>query len=353
MWLTQVLLSLISAATWQYGITALLAWRARIRTWWHRVPTQSPTPADTTAESGLVPGPAQERVDWSRRELLRVAVMDAPVALGVTGAAASILIEPWRLDVSEHTFAIKDLPQGLDGMRLVHITDTHLGPHVPREFLDHVVRKALNTHPDLVCLTGDYVHGRGGAQFIEKGAAVFQPLLDARIPVAAVLGNHDWYANGEAMSKALSDRGITMLDNGRMRFDASTRRLAASDGEGLILAGVGDLWEATVDVHSALGGLPSSQPRLLLSHNPDVAELPALARCRVDLQLSGHTHGGQVVLPIAGPVFTLSKYGQRYATGVNQGPQSPVVTSRGIGMSVIPVRVLCSPELVCITLTRA
>ena len=119
--------------------------------------------------------------------------------------------------------------------------------------------------------------------------------------------------------------------------------------------GVGDLWTDQQRYDDALGGVPSSMPRLLLSHNPDVAEDAALRdpSRRVDLMLSGHTHGGQIYVPFMGTPVVPSRYKGKYARGLVQGPAFPVFVCRGVGHTVMPVRVGIRPELAVIELTRA
>jgi predicted MPP superfamily phosphohydrolase len=178
--------------------------------------------------------------------------------------------------------------------------------------------------------------------------------LRARIGVVAVLGNHDWWEDEARTRRAFDAAGIPLLDNGR-RILTPGRRLVREAAEGLAVCGVGDLWEDLQDYEHALGGLPAGMTRLLLAHNPDVAEEPGLVRGgrRVDLLLSGHTHGGQVRLPGLGTPLVPSRYGQKYAQGLIQGPVCPVFVSRGIGVSMLPLRCGVSPEIAVLELRTA
>jgi uncharacterized protein len=146
-----------------------------------------------------------------------------------------------------------------------------------------------------------------------------------------------------------------MITNGRVFLDAMDRELSVIPrrAESLCIAGVDDLLEGSVDVESALRGVPEETPRVMLSHNPDVAEAAELIGKRVDLMISGHTHGGQVVLPIIGNPAIPSRYGQKYAYGRVRGPVCPVIVSAGVGMSLVPVRIGVRPEVVEITLRGA
>ncbi len=308
----------------------------------------------------------------SRRRFL----VDAPcavVALGGAGALAKgEFIDPWNLQVRRYTAPIRDLPRGLDGLRLVHISDTHLGPRIPAAFVRTAVDAAIALKPDLFCLTGDYIHN--GKGFIPPAAELFKPLTATGIPVVGVLGNHDWYGDGHTMSRALEDIGVRMIDNTRVFLDPSDRRLRFDPpaGEALCIAGLGDMLTDWVDAAAALSGLPEDMPRLLLAHNPDTGDVvvgsapfwkigsyakgyvPAgRTPPRLDLVLSGHTHGGQVRLPFLGTPMVPSRFGQKYAGGLVQGPGFQICISRGVGMSLLPVRFGVPPEIIEITLTRA
>jgi predicted MPP superfamily phosphohydrolase len=167
--------------------------------------------------------------------------------------------------------------------------------------------------------------------------------------VVAVLGNHDHWEGVDACRAAFDSIKIALIDNGRLFL--SRRGLSSEPSrDALCIAGVGDLWDDRVDLPAALKDAPADMPRILLSHNPDVAELGELAFNRVDLMLSGHTHGGQVALPVVGALRVPSRFGQRYAGGLCPGPACPVIVSRGVGMTILPVRFGVPPEIGLITL---
>lgn len=289
-------------------------------------------------------------IDLSRRRLLT----DAPVALaGLSGSAAlgvSVLAEPWDLRRASYTVPVRGLPAPLDRLRIIQLADTHLGPRIPGWHIQRSVQMALEARPDLILLTGDYIHN--GARYINHAAALFRPLTSAGIPCVGVMGNHDWYGDGPAVRAAMSAIGIRMIDNDRIHLSADKRLVDTPSPDAICIAGVGDLLEDVVDLDAALAGIDSETPRILLSHNPDVAEMIGPDR-RVDLMLCGHTHGGQVRVPLLGTPWVPSRYGSRYAGGLVQGPACPVVISRGVGMSIMPVRLGVPPEVVEIVLTRA
>jgi predicted MPP superfamily phosphohydrolase len=212
------------------------------------------------------------------------------------------------------------------------------------------VDAANHLEPDLVFLTGDYVlYSPEYVRPVVEELARLRP----RIGTLAVLGNHDWWEDVALMREAFAATDIPLIDNTR-RVLTPDRRLVSAADDGLAIGGVGDFWEDSQEYRRALGDLPANMPRLLLSHNPDVAEETDLyrSRVRVDLMLSGHTHGGQIRLPLFGTPIVPSRYGSKYAKGLVEGPFCPVFICRGIGMSMVPTRFGASPELACLELRR-
>ncbi|MEK6703394.1 MAG: metallophosphoesterase [Planctomycetota bacterium] len=331
----------LDAVTWAFWLTMLwvaMALRRRLR---------GPRPAGVarTAEVGGI----------SRRRLL-LDVVGGAATLGVaTPVATATLANPWNLRVERYTVKIRDLPDGLEGLRIVQISDTHLGPRIPAEFVRRAVGLAIDLGADVYALTGDYVHN--GASQVQLAAELFVPLVATGKPVVGTLGNHDHYADpptGGVMSRALGAIGVRMIDNDRVFLDAATRGLHESaPSQGLCLAGLADYGQALIDPGRALGGVPPSMPRVVLSHNPDSVEDPRVTGGpRLDLMLSGHLHGGQIKLPFVGNLGINSRFRNKYIEGLVQAPTCQIVISRGVGMSVLPVRFGVPPELVEITLTR-
>ena len=174
---------------------------------------------------------------------------------------------------------------------------------------------------------------------------VFGPLLkDFRAPlgVYAVLGNHDWWFDGQRVRRALEANGIKVLENEVAKLD--TR------GTSFWIVGLADLWTRPQSVSETIAQVPVGAPLLALTHNPDI--FPQLPQ-DVALLLAGHTHGGQVQLPFVGTVVSVSRYGDRYLSGhiVENGRHLFVTT--GIGTSIYPVRFGVPPEIVLLTLIGA
>lgn len=345
---------IISSVAIGWACVLLGVWMlARARAWvsgrWVRARARAKDGRRAGKAGGVGSGPAIP----SRRAFL----LDGPLAIG--GAAGgivgahSVVVAPFDLKIERYTVAVKDLPRGLEGMRLVQISDTHLGPHVPPEFVARVVRESIALKPDVFLLTGDYVHR--GTDCNARAAELFVPLVRTGRPVIGVLGNHDWFGDGRDMSRRLSGAGVRMVDNDRVFIDAATRGMREdAAGEGVCIAGLGDFQKDTMDFGAAFRGVPERMARVVLQHQPDAVESSAFVNGpRMDVVFAGHTHGGQIRLPLIGAPVTLSRYGQKYASGLAHGPRCPVVVSRGIGMSFLPVRIGVRPEVVEVTLVGA
>ncbi len=287
----------------------------------------------------------------SRRTFLRRGLKLA-AAGAAAGFAYGFFAEPRWFRIRRQAIALRGLPVSLDGLRAVHLTDVHLGPWISAAYVRKVIDACNDLAPDLMLLTGDYVHL--SPAYIPQAAEELARLRP-RLASLAVLGNHDWWNDpwlqregreASRLLRHLRDAGIDVIDNTRRVLDPQ-RSWTPAAREGLAIAGVGDLWEDTQNYPRALGNLPETMPRLLLSHNPDVAEASAFvgSGLRVDLMLSGHTHGGQVSFPGFGPPLVPSRFGQKYARGLNQGPVCPVFTCTGIGLTVLPMRLGVPPEI--------
>ena len=195
-------------------------------------------------------------------------------------------------------------------------------------------------HPDLVVLTGDYVWRDQDAVF------ELTPILaglNARHGVYSVLGNHDLWLDVEVTKRAFEEAGLPMLIN---------QGLEISAGNGsFYLAGMDDGWSGQPDLGLAMEKAPSDIPTILLLHEPDLVDETSLDP-RITLQLSGHTHGGQVLLAGRPPIFT-PDLGKKYSQGLFKVNDTWLYTNRGLGVISVPLRYNCPPEVTLLTLTRA
>lgn len=253
------------------------------------------------------------------------------LGIGVLLLAWAVLWEPGRLRVIEHA---PPVPWDGPTLRVVVLTDLHVGaPHVGLEKLEAVVAAANAADPDVVLLAGDYViHGVWGGRFVEPEAMIpALSRLEARHGVFAVLGNHDWWYDGPRVGRALTAAGIELLENEARWIEA-----------GLWIGGIGDLTTLHHDVGAMLATVDAPGPILAVTHHPDVfPQVPPEVR----LTVAGHTHGGQVWLPLLGRLVVPSRFGQRYALGHVQEGVRHLFVGQGIGTSLLPVRFGVPPEI--------
>jgi uncharacterized protein len=304
---------------WLYHLAFILCWQ-RMRTLW------------TVLKSPPV---------HTRRALL---FGTSALALGSVGIAQG----SQDLHVVKRKLPLADLPPQLAGLRVALLADLHRGPAVGQSYLEDVIAVVNDLNPDLVLMPGD---------FVSKSNHYYQDLtlalkeLRPTIGSFATLGNHDHWEGADGCIEALLQAGVIPLQNRSLTIDCN-RKIVEQAGQGLCLAGVDDLWTGRPDIDAALKNVPASRPVLLLSHNPDFVETAKECGYRVDLQLSGHTHGGQIVLPGLGPLATASAFGTKYVAGWAEGPRWPVFTTTGVGTSSVPVRIGTQPEVVLFALER-
>ncbi|MGH9481229.1 MAG: metallophosphoesterase [Terriglobales bacterium] len=235
--------------------------------------------------------------------------------------------------ISHLEVPLSRLPAALDGLRIAHLSDIHYGLFVSRRWLLRVLELTQAQRPDLIAITGDFV--TQSPAFIEPVSELVSK-LHAPLGVFAVLGNHDFRAGAEPLTRALRRRGITVLRN--------QHRLLHRRGDAFQIAGIDDSRQHP-DLAAALG--PTDRRfTLLLAHNP--MALPQAAACGVDLVLSGHTHGGQIRFRLAAPLY------ERFLpSGFLSLDRTQMYISRGLGKVIVPMRVGAPPELAFLTLLGA
>jgi uncharacterized protein len=277
----------------------------------------------------------------TRREFLKIArtvAVGSALAGGLTTTGYAALFEPNRLKISRTRVQLKRLPRPLDGFRIVLMTDFHLFPFTSAELIKQAVHEASALNPDLALFAGDFVYSE--AEAAEELSPILAQ-LNPKLGSFAVLGNHDHVKGAAVVQRALERSGIEVLTN---------RGVTVSIGQAsLYLAGVDSMAGGAPDVHAAFAAHRKDAPSLVLAHEPDTIDY-YLQFAPIDLQLSGHSHGGQIRIPGIGPVI-LPTWGRRYPRGLYQVKNSQLFTSQGIGMVDLPVRVNCPPEIAEITLT--
>lgn len=267
-----------------------------------------------------------------------------------------------KLSVEQVTVAIPNLPASLQGTKIVQLSDLHFdGLRLSEQMLMEAIEISNSVQPDLVALTGDYV--TDDPTPIGPLAQQLQH-LNSRFGTYAVLGNHDIYPAGarNQVTDAFVAVGIRVLWN----------QIAYPFGAGLPIIGLADFWSREFDPASVMNQIDAQIPRIVLSHNPDTAA--PLQQWRVDLQLSGHTHGGQVVIPGLGPIPTFYQMFRQYvpkswrpwipymkedcykvlrhwewAQGLHRVGDNWLYVNRGLG-TYLPGRFFCPPEVTVLTL---
>lgn len=248
-------------------------------------------------------------------------------------------LAPRHLHLAEVTVPLPNLPPSLDGLRVGFATDIHFEPDRPTALLERGVALLNDAAPDLILLGGDYVNS--SAEGFERPLEQFGRLR-APLGVYAVLGNHDYWAGGDHIAARLASAGIRVLRN-------EHARMVAPDGTPWWLIGTDSASRGHADLDQAFACLPPRGFRLLLAHEPEVADLARERGHCADLQLSGHSHGGQIVLPKFGPPL-LPRLGRRYVRGLHRQPT--VYTSNGLGAVPPYFRLNCPPDVSVLTLTR-
>ncbi|MEW5818794.1 MAG: metallophosphoesterase [Cyanobacteriota bacterium] len=229
-----------------------------------------------------------------------------------------------------------------EDFKIVVLADVHAGsPFIDDSKLEKIVELVNKQKPDLILLLGDdVIHGVKGGKFIEPQiTAAYYSKLKSKYGIISVLGNHDWWYNGKKVRKALINNNIDVLEN--------DYRIISHNNKSFIVAGLADLDTQNPPVKEFINSITTSNPVILLSHNPDI--FPEVTE-KISLTLAGHTHGGQVIIPFYGSKVVPSKYGNRYARGhiVEEGKH--LFVSSGIGTSILPIRFNCPPEIVVLTL---
>ena len=296
---------------------------------------ESPRSITSTAAEDKTGGDEiRRRILW----LVLVAVLIAVLSLAIQ----AFWLEPASLKVVEERLELNWPAQPL---RVAVLTDLHVGsPFNGIANLRKVVDLTNAARPGIVCILGDLViQGVRGGDFVppEQIAAELSRLR-AEFGVFAVLGNHDNWLDHDRVARALMNNGVRLLEDTAERVMVNLRPLW--------LSGISDLWTRPHNVAGALAVVPADgTPVIVLTHNPDIfPEIPA----RVTLTLAGHTHGGQVRLPLIGAPVVPSQFGQRYAAGrVVEGGRTLYVAT-GVGTSIIPVRFRVPPAITILTLSN-
>ncbi|TEB05552.1 putative metallophosphoesterase [Pelotomaculum schinkii] len=264
-----------------------------------------------------------------------------PATAGFSGCVLySKLIERLWLDVRKLRIPLNRLPASFSEFRIALFSDIHLGFFFSGKDLSSVVKVVNELNPDTICFTGDFLNSVSSLKALESGVAALAELT-APFGKYAVLGNHDYMAGPNHVINGLERGGFHVLINKHAAIQ--------KDGDRLFLTGLDSISKGKPNLETAIHGIPEAACNILLAHEPDIAD--AISKFPVSLQLSGHSHGGQVRLPFIGPVITTG-LGRKYHSGIYKINELILYTNRGLGTTVLPVRFMCRPEITIITLAH-
>jgi predicted MPP superfamily phosphohydrolase len=278
----------------------------------------------------------------NRRKFLKLTAIGGVSALGVN----SVLLEPNLPVVFHQEIKLRRWPSRLNGFTIALLSDFHYDPFFSVHPIKHSVDLVNNLRPDLVVLTGDFVTVPVSGDPVQAAAAAepcAELLGQLRAPFGlwAVLGNHDIYSDPRRIVNALGAKGIQLLSNRAVAIEKNNSRFW--------LCGVDDVMGGFPDLVATLQNVPAGEASVLLAHEPDYADY--VARYPVDLQLSGHSHGGQVRLPLVTPLF-LPELAKKYVWGLFKVGGLTLYTTAGIGTVRVPVRFNCPAEITLIRISR-
>jgi predicted MPP superfamily phosphohydrolase len=279
-------------------------------------------------------------IPTTRRQFLHRAAAVGALAI----AGDSLLLEPNRPRIVRRDFWLPRWPERMNGFTIALLSDFHYDPYFSIHPLHATIPLVNGLRPDLIALTGDFVSvpligDDTKAALAAEPCARLLSQMKAGHGLWAVLGNHDFNTDPEHVTRALQAEGIRILANESIAIER--------DGARAWLAGVNDVLSRTADLNKALRSVPSGEATVLLVHEPDFAD--EASRFPVDLQLSGHSHGGQVRIPLLPPLY-LPAMAKKYILGTYRVGGLTLYTNAGIGTVGVPLRLNCPPEITLLTL---
>lgn len=274
----------------------------------------------------------------SRRKFLKGGL----ATLTAGSAVDALFVEPVALELNTIEIPIQGLAKEFDGFKIGLLADLHYPRFADQGLIQKAIKLLNSFESDLIVMPGDLVAQRQGIDDVPDFTGLFSGLR-AREGLYYTLGNHDHWVDARLVRAQMRwNTPFQTLEHRRVLLERGSAKLA--------IGGVGDLWTGTVNIDDTFDDVPSEVPRILLCHNPDVAET-SVSMTRVDLMLSGHTHGGQICVPGRGPIQVPSAFGAKFAQGLVEGKRYRVFVTRGV-CSVLGARFWCRPEVNGIILRR-
>src|SRR6185295_5893229 len=289
------------------------------------------------------PGPMR----WGKRpvwpKLIRISLV-VLLLLTMSVSIWSVFIEPNRLVIHPETIKFDGWPKELNDLHIAVVSDIHTGgPFIDEKKLNDIVEKTNALHPDLIVLLGDYMSGNSwhGHRVEPEVTAAALKNLHAPLGVFSVLGNHDWWYDGNKVRRAFEQNGLRVLDDEAVELNWQ--------GKSFWLVGLADVWTRPQHISETIAKTPPDSTVIAITHNPDI--FPNVPQ-RVSLLLAGHTHGGQVNIPFLGTPIVPSDYGAKYTAGHVMENGHHLFVTTGIGISILPVRFRVPPEIVLLTIVN-
>ncbi|MBU8877630.1 metallophosphoesterase [Bacillus sp. FJAT-29790] len=280
----------------------------------------------------------------SRRSFLKSAFGSLFAAVGIGGGGYYYAreIEPKRLEITHHQISHKAIPPSFNDFKIVQFSDTHLGFQYDLHQFKTLAKKINQLEPDVIFFTGDLMDEPNKYQ---EANQIIPFLEELRAPFGkfAIYGNHDHGGYGSDIYKSIMEQAnFSLLLN-------SQQRIKLLDGSSIYVIGIDDAMLGSPDIQTAINGIPSDSFKILLSHAPDLAD--GASAFNIQLQLSGHSHGGQIKIPFAGALVK-PPFAENYHEGFYKIGNTPLTlyVNRGIGTTRLPFRFLSRPELTVFTL---
>jgi uncharacterized protein len=260
----------------------------------------------------------------------------------------SVVFAPNFPRIVRRNLALRRWPERLNGFTIAVLSDFHYDAYFSIHPLEAAIPMVNSLKPDMIALAGDFVSMPLLSRDDEHAASLAEPCarllakMNAAEGLWAVLGNHDCNTDPQRVTHALEAQGITVLGNRSVEI--------SRQGESFWLAGVNDVLSYTADLEQAILGIPEGEATVLLAHEPDFADF--VAHFPVDLQISGHSHGGQVRLPLMPPLY-LPDLARKYFLGLYQIGALTLYTNAGLGTVGVPARLNCPPEITLLTIVHS
>lgn len=275
--------------------------------------------------------------NMSRRSFLKksAGALLSITGLGMGGHYYAHDIEPGWIDIKRITIKHKLIPEGFNGFKIVQFSDTHLGFQFQIKDLISVISKMEKLNPDVMIFSGDLMDQPDEYPMPDE---IIPYLKKIKVPFGkyCIFGNHDHGGNGSEIYRNIMEKSdFKVLQNAHAK-------LSLMSGEAIYLAGIDDAMLGSPDFKSALSGIPDHVYTILLSHAPDLAD--TAVNYNVQLQLSGHSHGGQIQIPFAGALVT-PPYAEKYREGTYDLQNMVLHVNRGLGTTRLPYRFLSRPEI--------